>query len=222
MIQYFLLYRNNMSVWDLLLLILGYAILVLLILPFHEFAHAWVAHKCGDDTAKWHGRLTLNPFVHLTLPGTLLLVFCGFGYAKPVPVVSRNFRHYKRDMILVALAGPLSNLLLAVLAVALFSVSLLFVHNYTVLLWLKFLLLDVLMSVNITLAVFNLLPIPPLDGSRLWSTLLPGKWAYTLERYSRYSTLILFALLITGILDGPLYWLTNAVTAAIFAVFGLA
>ncbi|MBQ1202364.1 MAG: site-2 protease family protein [Clostridia bacterium] len=221
MIQYFLLYRNNMSVWDLLLLILAYAILVLVILPFHEFAHAWVAYKCGDNTAKWHGRLTLNPFVHLTVPGTLLLVLCGFGYAKPVPVVSRNFRHYKRDMILVALAGPLSNLLLAVVAVAAFSACALFITDYVVLAWLKFVLLDVLMSVNITLAVFNLLPIPPLDGSRLWSTLLPGKWAYIMERYSRYSTIILFALLLMGVLDGPLYWLQKAVTTAIFAVFGL-
>ena len=223
MIQYFLAYRDSMTAFDLVFLFLGYAIMVLLILPFHEFAHAFVAHLCGDDTAKWHGRMTLNPFVHLDPFGTVMLVLCGFGYAKPVPVVSRNFRHFKRDMILVALAGPLSNLLMAVLAVGLFCLSVpLYSINPPLFVALKLVLIDIIMSINVTLAVFNLLPIPPLDGSRLWSTLLPGRWAYNLERYSQYITWGIFALLLTGVLDGPLSFLTGLVETGIFKLFGLA
>ncbi len=222
MIQYFLAYRDSMTLFDLVFLFLGYAIMVLLILPFHEFAHAFVAHLCGDDTAKWHGRMTLNPFVHLDPFGTVMLVLCGFGYAKPVPVVSRNFRHFKRDMILVSLAGPLSNLLMAVVAVGLFCLSALLVRDEALFWALKLVFIDIIMSINVTLAVFNLLPIPPLDGSRLWSTLLPGRWSYTLERYSQYGTWIIFVLLVLGVLDGPLYFINNLVTTGIFRLFGLA
>ena len=222
MIQTFLVNRGNMDVLDLVFLFLGYAILVLLILPFHEFAHAFVAHLCGDDTAKWHGRMTLNPFVHLDPIGTGMLVLCGFGYAKPVPVVSRNFRHYKRDMILVALAGPASNLLMAVVSVGVFCLVLPLVQDEALFWSLKYVFIDVLMSINVTLAVFNLLPIPPLDGSRLWSTLLPGRWAYNLERYSQYATTLIFVLLILGVLDGPLNFLTGLVTQFILGLYGLA
>ncbi len=222
MIRYFLENRGHMQVTDLLFLVLSYTIIVLVVLPFHEFAHAFAAHKCGDDTAKWNGRLTLNPFKHLDPLGTAMIVLCGFGYARPVPVITRNFRHYKRDMILVALAGPLSNLLLAFLSVGLFALSLLFVKDYEVLLWLKMIFIDVLMSVNITLAVFNLLPIPPLDGSRLWTTLLPPRISYVLESNSQILTWVLFALMLTGLLDGPLYGLSNGIARLLFRVFGLA
>ncbi|MBQ5841065.1 MAG: site-2 protease family protein [Clostridia bacterium] len=221
MIQYFLNNRGHMTVQDLFFLVLSYTVIVLVNLPFHEFAHAWVAHKCGDDTARWNGRLTLNPLKHLDPLGTALIVLCGFGYARPVPVITRNFRNYKRDMILVALAGPLSNLLLAAVSVGLFALSLTFVREYQTLLWLKMIFIDILMSVNITLAVFNMLPIPPLDGSRLWSTLLPPRVAYALERNSRVFTIVLFALLVVGVLDGPLYWLSDGIARLLFTVFGL-
>lgn len=209
MISFFLRNRGSLTVWDLLFMLVGYMILVLLILPFHEFAHAFVAHKCGDDTAKWHGRMTLNPFAHLDLFGTVMLVLCGIGYAKPVPVNARNFRHYKRDMILVALAGPASNLLMAIVAAGIYKICTLVIVSRAALTICNLVLIQIIMSVNISLAVFNLLPIPPLDGSRLWSTLLPGRWAYTLERYSRQITLVLFVLLLTGVLDRPLALLNN-------------
>ncbi len=221
MIQYFLANMDSLDVFSLLFLMLGYAVLILLILPFHEFAHALVAHWCGDDTAKWHGRLTLNPFAHLDVFGTVMLVLCGFGYAKPVPVVSRNFRNYKRDMILVSLAGPLSNLLMAVVAAFIYGACCLFVKDVTTQLVLYLLFIEIIMSTNVMLAVFNLLPIPPLDGSRLWSTLLPGKWAYNLERYSQYSTIILMVLIFTGILDGPLNFITGTISGAILRLFGI-
>lgn len=213
--------RENMDQTDLLVYFIAYAILVFLILPFHEFAHAYVAHKCGDDTAKWNGRLTLNPLRHLDPFGTLMLVFCGIGYAKPVPVISRNLHNYRRDMILIALAGPVSNLLMAFAAAGIFKVCTLFITDAVVLSWLYIILIGVIMSVNISLAVFNLLPIPPLDGSRLWSTLLPGKWAFKLEQNSRYITIGLFVLLMTGILDRPLSFINGLFQMLIFGIFGL-
>lgn len=221
MLLYFMENRGAMTPSSIAFLLLGYAALILLIMPFHEFAHAYVAHLCGDDTAKWNGRLTLNPFKHLDPWGTAMMLTVGIGYAKPVPVITRNFRNYKRDMILVALAGPLSNLLMAVAAVGLFRVSLFFINDITVLNALWLILVNVIASVNISLMVFNLLPIPPLDGSRLWSSLLPGKWSYILESNSRYITMGLFVLLMLGVLDGPLSALHNLVFNVLFALFGL-
>ena len=210
-----------MTPLDVVFLILAYAVILLLCLPVHEFAHGLVAYWCGDQTAKWHGRLSLNPFRHLDLWGTLMILTVGMGYAKPVPVNSRNFRHYKRDMILVALAGPISNFLMA--AVAMFFYCLLIAHvatpHVSQYLVLVMDLLSIIINVNISLMVFNLLPIPPLDGSRLWSSLLPGRWAYTLEQYSRYITTGLFLLLFTGALDLPLYYLRSGVTQLLMWMF---
>ena len=122
----FTVIRNaqHMEFWQLLLILFGYVVLILVMLPVHELAHAFVANKLGDDTARWHGRLTANPFAHLDLWGTLMLFVFGFGYARPVPVNPRNFRNPKRDMALVALAGPVSNLLMAAISLLLYRVVL--------------------------------------------------------------------------------------------------
>lgn len=218
MLMDFLQSRASMTPLDVLLMILAYAVVLLLCLPVHEFAHGLVAYWCGDHTAKWHGRLTLNPFKHLDLWGTIMILTVGMGYAKPVPVVARNFRHYKRDMILVALAGPLSNFLMAAVAVFLYLLVA-YTATYSQATEMLLMLLSIVINVNISLMVFNLLPIPPLDGSRLWSSLLPGKWAYTLERYSRYITMGLFMLLFTGALDTPLYYLRSGVANFLFTLF---
>ena len=204
MLLTFLNNRHHFTMMDVALMLLAYAVVLFLVLPVHEFAHAYVAHLCGDDTAKWYGRLSINPMRHLDLWGTLMMLTVGIGYAKPVPVNTRNLRNYKRDSILVALAGPLSNFLMAFLAAAIFRVCLIFVDDIKVLSWLYLVLIGIVASVNIVLMVFNLLPIPPLDGSRLWSSLLPGRWAYVLEQNSRYITMALFVALMTGILDKPL------------------
>ena len=218
MLMDFMQSRANMTPLDVVFLILAYAVILLLCLPVHEFAHGLVAYWCGDNTAKWHGRLSLNPFRHLDLWGTIMILTVGMGYAKPVPVNTRNFRNYKRDMILVALAGPLSNFLMA--AVAMFFYLLIaYVAVPSEALYLVMDLLSIIISVNISLMVFNLLPIPPLDGSRLWSSLLPGRWAYTLEQYSRYITMGLFLLLFTGALDVPLYYLRSGVTQVLVWMF---
>ena len=205
MLLYFLSNRDTMDVFGVLYMMLAYAVILFLTLPVHELAHGLAAHWCGDDTAKWHGRLTINPMRHLDLWGTLMILTVGIGYAKPVPVNPHNFRNYKRDMILVALAGPLSNLLMAFAAMILRRFCFMFGLGIGVL------ILDIVIDVNISLMVFNLLPIPPLDGSRLWSSLLPARWSYTLEQYSRYITMGLFVLIFSGVLDRPLYLIQNYV-----------
>ncbi len=221
MLRQFMENRGSMDFMDAVYLLLGYAVLILLVLPVHEWAHAYVAHRCGDDTAKWNGRLTLNPFRHLDAWGTVMMLTVGIGYAKPVPVQSRNFRHYKRDMILVALAGPLSNFLMAVVAVGIYRVSLLLPLSYAVYEALTVILVQTVAGINVALMVFNLLPIPPLDGSRLWSSLLPPKWSYMMERYSQYITIGLILLIFSGALDVPLALLRVGVFRVIFAIFGL-
>lgn len=214
--------KGHLSIWDVLFIFAGYALLVLVVMPVHEFAHAWAAHLCGDDTAKWNGRMTINPMAHLTVPGVALLVLFGFGYARPVPVNTFNLRHGKRDFILVSLAGPLSNLLMAILSVGIFCVIASVSRSMTVIQMASLVFISILMRINITLAIFNLLPIPPLDGSRLWSSLLPTRWAMILEQYSQYFIIAVFVLLFTGVLDAPLNFLENAITLLIFRMFGLA
>ncbi len=233
MLLYFMNHMRTLGPLDVVYLLFGYAVLILLILPVHEFAHALAAHLCGDDTARWNGRLTLNPFRHLDVWGTVMMLTVGIGYAKPVPVNSYNFRNRKRDMILVALAGPISNFLMAFLSVGLFRVgftlietqfmagSLPYAQAQELVDVLSLILVQTIASVNISLMVFNLLPIPPLDGSRLWSSLLPPRWAYLLESNSRYITMGLFVVLMTGLLDRPLVVLQQAVLSLIYTVFGL-
>lgn len=166
---------------------------VVIALTFHEYAHAVVAYKLGDPTAKYSGRLTLNPIPHVDPIGMLMLFFAGFGWAKPVPVNPYNLNNPKRDMVLVSLAGPLSNVILAIAFALLFGVFYAFGSQV---------LVDVVYKIiwiNVVLAVFNMLPIPPLDGSKILAGILPGDstWLNYLEQYG---FIILIILLLTGIL----------------------
>ncbi len=177
---------------------------VLLILPLHELAHGFVAYKLGDPTAKNLGRLTLNPIKHLDPIGALSLVLLRVGWAKPVPINTRYFKKPKRDMALVALAGPLTNLILAFLLVPLWlGLRNLYISTYVDASFLSRVLytlinfIGILHIINISLAIFNLIPIPPLDGSRILSAFLPVKanmWIYKNERKIHLALLIwLFA-----------------------------
>ena len=201
--------RGSISFAQLLFMMAAYAVMVLIMLPVHEFAHAWAAYRLGDDTARWHGRLTINPFKHLDPFGTAMLVLFGVGYARPVPVNPYNFRNPKRDMALSALAGPVSNLLMALISVVAFRLCCIFVTDMAVLSYLWLVLIEVFASVNIGLAVFNLLPIPPLDGSKIFGLFLPNKWVYMMERNGRQISMVLMLLLFTGVLDIPLNFLRN-------------
>lgn len=174
---------------------------ILFSLTIHEYAHALIAYKLGDNTAKDQGRLTLNPLPHLDPIGTILLVIAKFGWAKPVPVNTRNFKNPKKDMLLVAIAGPVSNIITAVVAaVILKSVFISFdLHQIpdsfiaplaTALVWLIF--------IGIVLAVFNMIPIPPLDGSRVLHAVLPDRLGRIYQKFEMYGVLIVFALFIFG------------------------
>lgn len=178
---------------------------MIIALTFHEFSHAWVAHKLGDDTAKMRGRLTLNPLKHLDPLGTLMMIFARIGWAKPVPVNAMNFKDPKQDMVKVGLAGPVMNLLIAFITafpiqimLSVFSTRL--PGQFSLILW-DFLLM--LFSVNLYLAVFNLIPIPPLDGSRIFYGILPQKYYFKVMKYERYVAfaLILFIIIAPGVLS---------------------
>jgi Zn-dependent protease len=166
----------------------------------HEFAHAWMADRLGDPTPRLRGRLSLNPLVHLDLVGSLLLLLVGFGWAKPVEVNPRNFARWRQDMMLVAAAGPLANVTL------LFLLGLV-VQGGMVAGGLLGRLVFTVMVINAVLAVFNLLPIPPLDGSRILAGLLPPRQALAYDRLQPYGPLLLLAVLVLpGNLVGRLLW----------------
>ena len=186
-------------------------------MPIHEYAHALVATKLGDDTPRLSGRLTLNPMAHISPWGALMIALVGFGYAKPVPVNVRNTRlkNKKLAMALIALAGPLSNLIVGFLSVfCMYIVAAIAIANgstqsaVTVAFYSFF---NFSAIININIAVFNLIPIPPLDGSRILFAVLPTKYYFSIMKYERYIIAVVFLLLFTGVLTTPLSYLSNLV-----------
>ena len=185
----------------------------LLCITLHELSHGLVAYGLGDPTAKRAGRLTLNPLRHLDPMGLLMMVMFHVGWAKPVPVNMNNFRDPKRGMALTALAGPASNVVIAVVFLFLYGVLLTPLYGSNVGRYLLQ-MINLTAIISLGLAVFNLLPIPPLDGSKVLFSLLSDERYYQFLRYERYVSLLLFALVWSGILGKPLSaaidWLYNA------------
>ena len=182
-------------------------------IPVHESAHAWVSGLLGDPTAKRLGRISLNPAKHFDLGGTICMLLLGFGWAKPVPIDVRYYSNKKAGMALSSFAGPLSNLLMAFILIIFFKIVSYFIilRSATAFLGAVRVILFYMISINILLAVFNMLPVPPLDGSRIFLLFLPERAYFNLMRFERYIMIIVFVLLWTGYLSRPLGLMQNGV-----------
>ena len=208
--------------------------IIFLALSLHETAHGFVAYKLGDPTAKNLGRLTLNPLKHLDPIGFLCMLLAGFGWAKPVPINSRYFKKPRRDIALTSVAGPVSNLLLALIFVVILrlvdepltramytagfisgnsSSFLIIQYTYT--------FIYIAIRLNINLAVFNLLPIPPLDGSKILYMFLPPKVYFKIAPYERYISLVFMLLLVFGVISPVISTVSDYISTFMYKLVGL-
>ena len=199
------------------------AIVLLTAIPIHEAAHAYVADKMGDPTGKYMGRLTLNPMAHFDLMGSVAMLVAGIGWAKPVPVNPRNFNDPKKGMALSAAAGPVSNLIVAAISLSVAKIIMYVSYQTGVntVLSTLFTIFNVMCSINISLAIFNLIPIPPFDGSRIFNYFLPDKFYFKVMEYEQYIVIGLLIVLFTGILDVPLAVLSNLIFNALDKITGI-
>ncbi len=195
---------NSMDWWRLLGLLLS-AVAVLLCMTVHELSHGFTAYKLGDGTAKSMGRLSLNPLKHVDPIGALLLLFVGVGWAKPVSVDPRHFKNPKMGMALTASAGPVSNLLLTLVVLLLCRLLMSRMPQAGTAMLLVFMFLCHVAVMSLSLGLFNLIPIPPLDGSKVLFSVLPEKIYWGIQRYERYILFLVLALSFFGAFDG---WLS--------------
>ena len=199
---------------------------ILLALSVHEASHGFVAYKLGDPTARNLGRLTLNPIKHINIWGFLCMLFFRFGWAKSVPVDTRYFKKPRRDMALTALAGPATNLILALIGAFIYSLSMyllggLAIEYKSFFYWVCYAYVSILINfvwLNIALAIFNLIPLPPLDGSRIFLVWLPDRLYFKVMRHEREIAMGFMALLILDsyVLDGILTYGLSFVVELIF------
>ena len=192
-----------------------------LALSFHEFAHGYAAYLMGDNTARYNGRLSLNPMAHLDIVGTLCLLLFHFGWAKPVPINPANFRNHRKGIIVVSLAGPFANFFLALVCTILCKLLYGFISTsqiaeffYMVLLYAQ--------VMNVGLMVFNLIPIPPLDGSKVLMEFLPYRMRYQMYSLERYSGIILLVLvwtrMLTPVLNTMAGWVYSLIEMLTFFI----
>ncbi len=196
---------------------------ILISLSLHEAAHGFIAYKCGDPTARNLGRLTLNPFKHLDPIGTLCMLLCGYGWAKPVPVNSRYFKKPKRGMALTALAGPVMNLILGFLGALFYAVfyRLYVGHAGNLFLYAAMLFFSYFAQLNIVYAVFNLIPIPPFDGSRVAFVFLPDKYYYGVMKYERILMIVVLIGFATGLFWTPVAKLSTLIMDGMLSFISL-
>ena len=211
--------------YTMMINLLSRAAVLLLLLPVHEYAHARVSYALGDPTAADAGRLDLNPLVHLDPVGSLLMLLVGVGWAKPVPVDPRYYKNPRRDMVITAMAGPLANLLMGFLFLIRAQISMgYWIRGYyngadVDTLYYMVLILQTIASISVSLAVFNLLPVPPLDGSRLVEYLLPRRRLMTYYRYARAINSIFLALLLfTDLFTNIIAFFTGHLLDGMYAI----
>ena len=205
-----------------LLQIFTKVVIVFLILPIHEFAHAWAAHKMGDDTAKYMGRLTLNPLAHVDWIGAICLVLTGFGWAKPVPINPVKFRKPRFGTAITAAAGPISNIIVAFLALVVYRILACtsFVTGSGDMPYFVMYMLSFFVQVNIGLAIFNLIPIPPLDGSKILQYFTSAKFDRFVAQYSQVISMAFLVIVVSGVLSAPLGWLSGKILDFFWLITG--
>lgn len=196
------------------------AVIAFFVFPARSFAQAFIAYKMGDPTAKYQGRMTFNPLVHMDKFGIAVLFLCGLGFVKPVPTNPRNFRNPRRGIILTSLAGPAMGLLMGFLGVAAFRIAVLFMHDMYAIASLQYLLVNSFALLNIELAILTLLPIPFFDGYQILSLFLPGKWLYWVESNSMMISMFVLILLVSGVIWRPLSWLSVQIVNGMLAMVG--
>ena len=194
-----------------------YALILIVLIPIQEFSRAFVAYKLGDDSQKWMGRLTLNPMKHLDPMGSLFIVMFGFGWGRPVQINSRSFKNFRSGMILTAAAGPIANIIVAFAAILISRITMMFIEISTFL-YIVTLVFSMMASLSISLAFFNLIPLPPLDGSKIFGMILPTKFMYYIERYSLYFMIGLIALLRFTVVGDWFSWLVYSIESGMFWV----
>lgn len=197
---------------------------ILIAITFHEYAHGWVSEKLGDPTPRLEGRMSLNPLKHLDLAGTLCLIFFHVGWAKPVRINTRYYKDRRKGIILVSLAGPVMNFIIAFLSLVLCMLFAVYGGEDSAFAQIVFLLCYYSVQMNIGLGVFNLIPFPPLDGSNVLEQIYP-KVAYFYARIRPYRTLILVVLLMSGALSYPMNsvgnWLFRLMWTIVSALMGI-
>ncbi len=201
---------------------------VLFALTVHEVSHGYMAYRLGDPTARNMGRLTLNPMKHLDPIGTICMILFHFGWARPVPINTRYFKKPRRDTALTAAAGPVSNFIMALLGVLIRQILLAIFMRHPAesqfafnMQYAALTLFSYFHILNLSLGLFNLIPMPPLDGSRIFLTFLPAKYYFGIMQYERYIQLGLLLLLWLGFLDRPLSFLVSSISGGMTALVGL-
>lgn len=224
------IFSSDLSVGMKILMLMISVLALLPALSLHEFAHGYAAYKCGDYTAKSMGRLSLNPLAHLDPFGTLMMLVVGFGWAKPVPINTRNFKKPRRDIAIVSLAGPAMNIILAfigtLLASLTSSVAVSTGTASTVTASIIYTLFWYFAMMNLGLGLFNLIPLPPLDGSNVLMCLLPQKYAVKYSKIRYYTRYIFLGLIVLQWLPYPLsavtdilFWPLTAARSGLMSVF---